>query len=67
MTTDISLIGAHASALMKLRATSLKAYGIDPHSLAIEEYSASETRSLAKIKKEERSLAIQTDHSLVAL
>lgn len=72
MTTNLSLIGAHASALMKLRATSLAAYGIDPKSLILhneyrKESSIDRTRALAQTKKEERALAVQEDHSLMVL
>lgn len=69
---DAFLPGAHASTLMKLRATSLEQYGIDPHALMkIEKHplidTASTTRSLAISKKEERALSVQEDHALIAL
>ena len=66
-------IGAHASALMALRAKSLQAYGLDPHALMISREQSmttlpeSPTRSLAKITRESRALAVETEHALVAL
>ena len=73
MTTDIhsELVGAHMSALLSLRSRSLEAYGIDPQALmvtesrALMEMPASSTRSLAKSARESRSLAVESDHSLV--
>lgn len=50
---------------MKLRVTSLAAYGIDPRALVAQEGPSSETRALAKTKREERALAIQEDHNIV--
>ncbi len=76
MTTDIptSTLWAHASTLMKLRAKSLQAYGIDPRDLAINnptrsliELPESKTRSLAKIAKNSRALAIESEHAIVLI
>jgi hypothetical protein len=63
-------IGAHASALMALRAKSLQAYGVDPKMLMnIEDHTLlpiinDKTRSLAISKREERAIAVQHEHSL---
>lgn len=63
-------IGAHASALMALRAKSLQAYGVDPKMLTnIENHTLlplidEKTRALALSKREERAIAVQHEHSL---
>lgn len=72
-TPRTDLIGAHMSALLSLRARSLEAYGIDPQSLVakeeldIIEMPPSRTRSLAKISRESRALAVESEHALVAI
>jgi hypothetical protein len=65
MTDTPHLIGAHASALRSLRTLSLQAYGIDPQALM--ERPDAETRALAKIASENRALAIESEHALVAV
>ena len=65
-------IGAHASALMALRAKSLQAYGIDPKALIeLEAHPIIQrdemTRALALSKKEERALAVQEEHALMII
>lgn len=66
-----SPIGAHASALMSLRARSLQAYGIDPQALMVTESQAlmempdADTRALAKISRESRALAVESEHALI--
>lgn len=75
MTTDIhnNLVGAHMSALLSLRSRSLEAYGIDPHALmltesrALVETPSRDTRALAKISRESRALAVESEHALVTL
>lgn len=59
---------------MKLRAKSLQAYGIDPKELMVinTEHSLmnlpeSKTQSLARISKNSRALAIETDHAIVVI
>lgn len=64
-----SHIGAHASALINLRMRSLEAYGIDPQALMLRELhplikQEDATRSLAKVSKESRAIAIQNEHAL---
>ena len=68
--SQASRIGAHASALISLRSKSLAAYGINPHALIIAETHtlmnmADHTQTLAQVSRESRSLAIESDHSLV--
>lgn len=66
-------IGAHASALMALRAKSLQAYWVDPKLLiTIKDHAflpmlEEKTRALAISKREERALAVQHEHSLTVL
>ncbi len=74
MSTSTPFIAwAHASALMNLRAKSLEAYGIDPKSLmvieshSLIEWKGEKTRALAKIGKNSRALAIETEHAMIAL
>lgn len=73
------LIGSHAYALMSVRARSLEAYGISPNSLIkykesrelmqTEEHRelmlTDPIRSLSKISKESRALAVEEDHALM--
>ncbi len=67
------IVGAHMSALLTLRARSLEAYGIDPKALmmpdtrAVVEMPSTKTRSLAKISRESRALAVESDHSLMVI
>ncbi|GAB0174778.1 MAG: hypothetical protein HHAS10_06570 [Candidatus Altimarinota bacterium] len=66
-------IGAHASALMALRAKSLQAYGVDQKMLTnIENHTLlplveNQTRALALSKREERAIAVQHEHSLLLI
>lgn len=70
--TQHTHIGAHASALLTLRARSLQAYGIDPQALILPESRElvemphADTRALAKISRESRALAVESEHALVA-
>lgn len=67
------IIGAHMSALLTLRARSLEAYGIDPKALmmtdsrALVEMPTTKTRSLAKISRESRALAVEKEHNLLII
>lgn len=71
--TSNDIIGAHMSALLSLRARSLEAYGIDPHSLmtteqrSLVELPQSKTRSLAKISRESRALAVESEHAIMVI
>lgn len=60
--------------LMKLQAKSLRAYGIDPRNLIINTENRApigihnpKIRSLAKVAKNSRALAIETEHAIMAL
>ena len=71
--THDNIVGAHMSALLTLRARSLEAYGIDPKALMITdsrslvEMPTSKSRSLAKISRESRALAVESEHALIVL
>jgi hypothetical protein len=73
MNTPSPIIGAHMSALLSLRSRSLQAYGIDPTSLMqrsehdLIELSPNKTRALAKIAKESRALAVESEHHLTVV
>ena len=68
-----NIVGAHMSALINLRARSLEAYGIDPKALmmtdsrSLVEMPTSKSRSLAKISRESRALAVESEHALIVL
>lgn len=68
-----NIVGAHMSALLALRSRSLEAYGIDPKALmmtdsrSLVETPRSKTRSLAKISRESRALAVESEHSLMVI
>ena len=71
--THDNIVGAHMSALLNLRARSLEAYGIDPKALMMTdsrsrvEMPTSKSRSLAKISRESRALAVESEHALMVL
>lgn len=75
MATDShdNIVGAHMSALLALRARSLEAYWVDPKALmmadsqALAETPRGKTRSLAKISRESRALAVESEHSLMVI
>ncbi|MDD2693961.1 MAG: hypothetical protein PHY14_03435 [Candidatus Gracilibacteria bacterium] len=72
MTSDIVHMGPHALAVHASRLQALKAYGISEHSLALNEESRlpvpdSKTKSIAKISKANRALAVQSEHELMVI
>ncbi len=74
MATDIHpfIMGPHAIASFNARMQAIKAYGIDPHALMINQESRlpkieEKTRALAKTSKATRALAIQTDHEIMVI
>lgn len=75
MATDIypSIMGPHALAVMSARTKALKAYGIDPHALMLNQEKRlpvtveEKTKKLAKISKATRALAIESDHDVLVV
>lgn len=72
MKSDIAHMGPHALAVRASRLQALKAYGISERSLALNEESRlpvldSKIKSLAKISKANRALAVQTEHELMVI
>lgn len=75
MATDIhpSIMGPHALAVMSARTKALKAYGINPHALILNQEkrfpvtTEEKTKKLAKISKATRALAIESDHDVLVI
>ncbi len=72
MSSDIPNMGPHALASYASRLQALKAYGISERSLAFNEETHLplldlKTKSLAKISKADRALAVQSEHELMII
>lgn len=63
MTTDVSIMGPHAIESYRGRMLALEQFGVTPHALMLND----EVRSVAKISRNSRALAVQEDHAVATI